>query len=597
MACSGALRTGDGARAWLRCATIVAFAKLAACGMARPVGPPPSSSPGLPSRDEVSLLLRTHGSGAAVVEPAPALIDRWELRGPFPTLAESDLSVEPGALTARIAARNDDVASSTQGTECAARELAHFAMAHAQAIPHDLMDFIAIRCGVRSPTLIPVVHRETVPTIVTDAEYIAHVAPAPANEPATPRPSTSAPSPLLVASYVLLRDGDRAVLAGVSALRVATLTSPPAVRDVIGLGRVVELAGRVNEPVSQVSAYITRGALDSVACQRVLGVRAPEFRLRCELPQGAPEAWIDIYARRPRATLDHRVMTLSLPLHGEPDRVFVRPARADTVDASATADGFRRALTLVNEARLEAGSPPLELAEAQSNQLCAGLTAFLAARPQEGLASVRDRIVLAMMAGWQVPESVFDASFLIGAGAGSGDLRRTVAMELRHPGDRRALLSREFRWMAVCPQMVEGRVDRIMWTTYATLRENDRRSELAEAMAWVAADRARFSRPAPPWNEDVMEVTDEAVRALESDPAADPADVMQRTLRTAVARFGPSMIWVLPFAADGTIEFPVSFLDREPTSLGISVAHWRSPRAAWAQRLVYVLAVVPPPAN
>lgn len=177
----------------------------------------------------------------------------------------------------------------------------------------------------------------------------------------------------------------------------------PIARTPLGATAVIE--GELLVEGERLRAMVTRGRYRAADCVIDHRVVLPRFRLKCPVDKGDRQAWIDIVAFKPGRILGRSALTILVSPAAAELRTYRRTVNLSSTAQMSEPEAVRAALlNLVNRARKQAGLPPFKLAVAQSD-LAQKLAPhfFGAAFFRTEVATVADRIVMGLRAGWAVP--------------------------------------------------------------------------------------------------------------------------------------------------------------------------------------------------
>lgn len=548
----------------------------------------------LPTREDLAAIMATPPP------PPPsattAVVDHWELAGPFPaTFGELLADEHPSQAILRVVL-GDAAARSVRpaSLHCAAREEARFRVRHAEPMPSALMAFVKSRCGITHRDLyFDHVYRRQLDARESDVEVVQAFAASAARTVARAIPPGE--SREVGAAYV--REGDVAMLVVAYARPKARLVATPRARDAQGN---VLLQGRLEQTPQRLEASITQGELGVAACAIDPGVRRPDFRITCPMAPGDAAATVELYTQPEGSIVEGAEFAVHVGEVAAFPRAFSRPA----ADAQRPSVADRRAafVAALNEVRARAGAGPLRLHERQSEALCAMAPWMVAATRGLLPPEQSDRLYLGVGAGHEMDELIGDASALAHVSF-TGEVHASLEEQLAGPIMRRALLRPTMDRVAVCPAVDDrGTLVAVLWALYDVLGPDDRVRDAQGLLARINAERARAHLAPLVPSAAATAAADRAtlrlmgnavtpqgamVEALEEVNREEPTRIVNRRLFTVAAW------WALGLTVN-TMRLPDGPTYGSPRGVGVAVAHLPMPGSHWAARVALVVGMREP---
>lgn len=492
------------------------------------------------------------------------------LSGPFPEVMGERAPESQGPAAAWLLSRAGAKVRPAGELECAAREIATFALTDLDVMPASLERFVLARCGVAaSGPRHQLVHVEA-PASVDDAAVLGQLGPllekALADVPQGSR-----------AGLHLARSAERAV-AVLAFVDAADRLEPVAVVP-DAQGRV-SVRGQASGPVERVSASVTFGPYGVQRCEASPDVSPPQFAFSCPVHPDDERAWISLAVWEPGRVLGHeRLRMLAWP-KGAPQHGWRQPSFGGEGDDAATAESL---LKHVNVVRSHARLGPLVLAPSQSS------TATLLASHYFGHAPLQDRIALGLMAGWEVEGQVLEGSF--GSLVVRGDsVKDFLADYLEGPAGREALLEKEIGALAAGFHREEGQLA-VLVSGYAlagTLKPDDAAREVLSRLNAERAKRQRSPVRRYPLHPTITEPLVQGLMTASTTPGDAIDTLIQNTAE--VSRAGVQG-WVLTTSSLERLPFPDSLLAHPDPQVGVVVSFTKAKGSAWASWVV-LLSVV-----
>jgi hypothetical protein len=335
----------------------------------------------------------------------------------------------------------------TENMQCYAREMGRFFTVHRKLPQLDLQGFMAGRCGVvpNSPNVV----------------YLT----------AAGQPSVDAAAKMIdkdlqgvtgaheLGVWMGGSDKGQVIMAAYGAPKVK-LGPINVVRE----GQAsLRIQGRLLEATGWLRGYTSIGALGSSTCVSTPRSAAvlPDFDLQCALGNGDAYAVFDLLAGAPQAVLGREVLSLVLPVKGEP------PSSYTSLVVSGAPGAKEGLLTQINAVRTNLKRESLQDVPAQSHTANVLVPHFFAASFDHEESKL-ELITLGLMAGWDVPGPIRDAHLVSFRGTRGDNAPSFLSELLFFPSTRSILLDPDARRVAVAT-MQDGKSQAVfgLVTTYS----------------------------------------------------------------------------------------------------------------------------------
>jgi hypothetical protein len=539
-----------------------------------------------PSRDEVaSLPSRPPRAEAFATSDVPA--DAWTFEAPAADDGAPYEDASPwGALLRERVAAHAKTVTLSPALRCAATEMARFAVAQKGLPAEPLRRFTIARCGGTTPDAAPVAWWVDAPSAVPDEALIAR-----ARDPLSKALERNLVSgqPVVVGLGVA-RDAHRAAVVALVGLDEARLEPGSRRADA---SRRVRLRGQARGDYAHIDAWINRGPFGVARCDAAAAA-PPRFDFTCAMADGDESAWIEVLGQKRGAILQHPIAdVLAASVDPSALKYARRPYAAPTPVANG--DAFAAAVVDgVNRARAAGKLAPLAVAREQSaeNTRLAGTLIDASVSHDDATA---DRAAIGLLAGWHVAGPIRNGAFFLDVVAPTRDASDWIASALERPLGRVTLLDPDVRRIAVGPAIPDG-VPGLgaAITTYALFESEDHAAEEARFFARLAEARAERGIAAPVRVQDVPAPRAEAASVLHgTKPVGSALDDM---LEDTVARTGGAARgYVLETNDVDHVAIPEELLGAGPMRVAIAVTHHKAPGAAWAQYVIFLVILGPPP--
>lgn len=446
--------------------------------------------------DELSQIQQSEVKEGQLIPDSGVRVSEWSLTGPLPTkigmapLQAPRDELEGAMLEALAKSKNRNVRA-TQGMACMARELGMFMLQHDDQFPDDgLKSFMRHRCGVVASNVNSVRWSMNLsPGEVADANALGDDFYKKIQGNVSEFLDQGRHGEVGV-SLVQHEQGVMVMLA--YGVRNVTING----MDMVPGEDQIEIEGEVHRRVSSLSGAITEGDFAANTCVLDSRVALPQFRMTCPVNRADEQAVFELYANRKESVMstiifDQRVWPGGLL------KADYTPSRIRTVlKSSEVPSGAREEiyLTYINKVRDVAGVEPLSLATQQSQSVKALLPNFFSAN-QESDDTSTNKIVMGLMAGWDVSGSILDADFRV-ASVSDGAMVSLVEDMIDSPSGRRALLNPDGSTFAVGEvQEGEARLGAMM-LVYEFVPQETYIRRLARAWRTINASR-KLSKKAP----------------------------------------------------------------------------------------------------
>jgi hypothetical protein len=559
------------------CALILSSAALAGCGARQIKGE-------FPSREELSAIAST---------PPPAKLDvdkevevaSWTLTGPLPeALDESvDDAATPWSRAAVAEAnKHPGAVLATKGMACASRELAAYYLARTSRPPHALFRFIAGRCGL------PTSHMSTsfvtlrAPKSKSDEEVFA------AMQAQVARGFGLIPPGQAYLGVGFVRDAEHAVVAVAGARRLARVEPTALIRN----DDSVVFKGEVLSPAGTMSALATAGKYGFRACKPNAAVKLPAFEVQCPITKDDPFTSIELLSV-PAGRLLGEIALEATVFSAAPTLEFKGSTAEDKAFAGDKSAVARAVAERVNAIRSKAGFPSLAVSPAQSVVADTLAPYYFGAVGGDLDAKIADKVVLGMMAGWEVGGDIQQGHFSSGV-YGQRDPSRLVDELAASPFGRETLFDPRASAVAVGVVSPENGALGAVIGTYSML-DSDTDGEVRKVMEALAKRRTANKLPPPDAISDLTEYAKHAAERVAKEDA-EPSEALKDMLQQSAEKMrGYSMQgFALTASKAEDLPFPPELLTAPDLPIAVGVAHYRKPGSPWSQLVVFVVVATRP---
>lgn len=533
------------------------------------------------------------------------MVDSWPLPGPFPeapgaTPRPPAALGEPWSEFLATRTRSND-ATITEEMTCTARHAGLFVLAHGARPSDDLLDVMSSRCGALAVGLVATFAVLDDDRARSDEETFAQWEPVLTRAIRIPRQRHQ------VAGIFFGRDRGRAAVVVVSGADRAEVSAAPRRPD--ERGHLV-IRGTLRDPAAQARGAITVDRYRTEPCRLDPAVQLPDFVMTCTPSRSDRRARIEMVAFAPSRPYGVTALRMDLWPSEPPgaDVVYRRPVYEAAGQAAgrptgpmSPEDDLRFALRdAVNAIRADAGLAPLVLAPAQS-QLATrlapryltevyGITADERQTPGSqapGSPSSED-IALGLMAGWDVPGTVYRSGFTM-AVSGAPDAGVLLGSIASSPFGRRVLFDPGAHFLALGPVVKNGAAASLV-ATYAVVEQVDRRAVVARALATVERRRGERGLSSSGHLDEARRIIADAAKRLESgrlDPDSAAAWLLSQT---GELRAHNTWAWTLAVPEPGPFPFPEQLFERDRIRVAAALTTYRPPGDAWASFVLIVVA-------
>jgi hypothetical protein len=510
-------------------------------------------------------------------------VERW-------TLEESTLTRDPAAEASpeqapwKEAVKEAAEASKRhlkpwQPLDCLAEQAGRFALANGGDPDARLVRFMAARCGAYAPDLRVHAMLTAVPADVPNDKLVESWGTKFSGKLLTMARKAPVGSRLGV---WFARDEHRAGVVMATAHVEVTLGPLALAED----GRVM-LTGRVlsKKKVRRVNGFINQGPRGFAVCTADPDRTPPHFRLRCPFAPNDTEAWVEIIAAPEEGLLEHAVARVLA--RRAPNSTFEYQARTGPQVPVTSAEGFQDAvLPELNKARAQVGLAPLALVRSQSQTNTRVAPALFDAERNDDTEKA-DMIALGLLAGWDVPAVIRDASIITKAAPGTSDALGWLEDALESPSGRSVLLSSDTAAIAFGATVNRGVGGLgVVATTYKFFGADE--CAKAKESFLDTLGKARAARGVPPvvlMNSAPLVEQANEIR----DHLKHPQDALDEAVYAITSAYS---VRVNGFYTTGLslerAEIP-EFLLVPRLELAIAVNYVRVPGAAWGQYVALII--------
>jgi|GEM_PF-2321594 len=461
---------------------------------------------------------------------------------------------------------------------CVAQQYARFAAEHQGAVVGaDVRAFIHARCGVPAPQ-------------VSVFNWSFKAGTFRALDPNAPEPKVmevlDGASKRTLAGLGVWKTDDRAFVAVAFADPDFELAPLPFDS---GSGGSVMVRGSYGRRTEWMQASISHGPLGAKRCTRVpAGGSKGGFAFRCPTNPQDPSAVVELAAAPKGSVLGNVFARAFISPNGSAPTQYDAPA----LNVPAPAGDFSPAAVLagVNALRSQAGLPDVVGAPHQDS-VSKNLFPHLLGNTN---ASVRNEAALGIVAGWQVEDTIRQASFETMFAHADTPLDRMLAGGLFFPGFRAVTLGKDTRVLSTATLDSEQTSTRgLLSVAYEVFEPGDFAAE--EAAVYDALDDARAKVGLEPVtrvqggkDENALADSAERIRTGESTPSEE-LDRMVTYFRESVQRDFYGVIYSPTLIEGWTPDFDDEFFKHEKLAVSITVSYFTPPGAAWGQHIVMLV--------
>ncbi len=553
-----------------------------------PRKPPPRESP-FPAPEELEDLATRPPDEEALFVGSYADVDAWELVGPFPSQLGDEPITEPHPfeeVLLEAVQRRPGLLLASQAMRCAAREFGRFVLDQGKLPGPGLQRFVMGRCGATGMGQQFGYYAGQVPANATDAEIVEAW-----REPVEDLVRRFLGSGPRTAGVWLARRDEQAVWLLVSASRRAHLEPTSASAGPDGWLR---LQGEVLASAEELLALVNLGRYRVADCELDPSVRLPRFSVACPVDANDESSWVVLLARAPgRLLANSALQILSVP-EGSPARSYRRPTYGLRGTLKEPGEFGPALVRQLNRIRGELGHRPVTLAPQQSETARELAPFYFGAAYGSVAPPVADLVVLGLMAGYEVPGLIRDASVAGALSLDDTSLDRWLAEAFEQPGMRHVLLQANRSQLAVGSiQSAEHGYLAAMLATYSLYDDQDPRAE--RERFYERLTRERGARSLTPLDRDAQ-IEDLAARhvARVARGAMGPDEALGDLLQEAQSVLGAGVKgWYLEGSAEVEVPLPDELVDATADRIGVAVGAYQPSNSPWGRSLVLVVLAEP----
>jgi len=509
-------------------------------------------------------------------------VSAWELKGPLADTIEAtahDGSSPWDKLLKDLAASRTGLLFMSESAHCLARETAAFLVEKKALPPEPLQGFMAARCGAPSRSFAIQVLSGEVAKETTDDKLAADWHPKVGEMiRATAGHGSQA------AGVAFVRGETRAAVVVVAQDRRVLLEKTSLFPDT---ENHIVLKGELLAPAAQIRGIANQGRFGFADCTINQGVKLPSFELICAVKPEDESARITVAAYPPGRILGATVADMLVFPAGATTTRFEPPAQA----TGGALDGAGLAEAL-NGVRKEAGLALVEHDAAQAGVVGKLSPFYFAAALGLMDATIADKVVLGVRAGWEVNGLVQEGDFASIVAPGAKTAAEVIDTAIAAPATRSALLDPEIRRIAI-GTVIEpaSNTAAALFGTYVLADPSKHEKEAAAVIARITRLRAAKKLPAP---EIIGEVAGHAARVAQQIDAgeATPDEALNDLMKQSVQTLSSG---VQGFALSGSstaqLSIPDALLSRPTLRLAIAVGHYKVKNEPWTK--LAVLLVLP----
>ena len=262
----------------------------------------------------------------------------------------------------------------------------------------------------------------------------------------------------------------------------------------------------------------------------------------------------------------------------------------------ATPEQFTtKLMNAVNGVRKQAKLAPLALAARQSEIAARLAPRFFAAVMGKVDPLDADRIVLGIIAGWDIEGTVRQGGFSATMIGETRDVSRWLSTALEFPGGRQALLSPDTVLLAIGPLLVEqNQLLGAIVGSYSLFGDNHTADE-ATIFDLIARHRAGLGM-SPPKRVDALDAHMLAAGRTIRSRAATPINTLNDLLQASARALQRSVNgFVLETSRLEDFRLPEELLRRRGLEVAIAVTHYQPPGEPWGRYVILVVVPAPLP--
>ena len=570
------------------CAISFACAKSPPKAAEPPVTEAPDRAGPFPSREEVSRLGQSPPAHH-VLEVPMRDVDSWRLTGDFPQRIElaSYAPASPWeALLAEQTWGREGTLYPSAAMRCVAREYGRFYSVHGVRPTERLLQYMGGACGTIAQDITPMVLHATAPEGVSDDDLFVHW-----KDEVARRLASIQGSPRSV-GLAFARDKDRAVVAVVHGeIRVELRPLVPVPDE----GGRVFIEGLLLLPAERIHAMINRGRFGFAECALDPAIPLPRFAIRCEMSETDDLGWIQVSFLPPGRILSRPALQVLARVRGATVDMYQRHLYTASDKAATPAEFTTKLMHGVNGVRKQAKLPPLALAARQSEIAARLAPRFFAAAMGTGDPLDADRIVLGMIAGWDVEGTVRDGGFSATMIGETRDVSRWLSTALEFPGGRQALLSPDTVLLAIGPLLIEQNQLLGAIVGSYSLFGDDHAADEAAIFDLIARHRAGLGMSVPT-RVDALDAHIQAAGQKIRSRAATPINTLNELLQVSARALQRSVNgFVLDTSRLEDFRLPEDLLRRRALEVAITVTHYQPPGEPWGRYVILVVVPAPLP--
>lgn len=536
-----------------------------------------------PTREELESIARREPPPSREMFPvvtAPA--SSWSMAGTVPQTYGRAIS--PGtALGEALASALDGHrrVRVDEGMMCYAEQYGRFTLEHGAEPSTDIRSFMTARCGLAVPRIAVAAFEQ--PAGKWDLKIVPDRDGEMLQEALSKAPK---------GSWVGAWTGQNADTAKLVLAFATPMAQVEPFEMNSGDSGFVELRGELAFEPEWVLAHSTRGRLGHATCQPLTDAQVPSqgFALRCPVDPSDPMAIIELTAGRRGELLGTTLLRAFVSPDGSMPIQYQAPSLSLPIDAQA----FDRASMVagINAVRRQASLEPLGLSNPQSDLADHMLPHLLAARFQ-GSEEVHP-ITLGLMAGWDVEDTIRNASIRVTQDHRERDLSRTIAASLFSPGYRATVLDPEAKIIALgAVEDPQSAARGSVVLTYQVFEPRDFGPD--EVAFFDELDRQRAALSLPPVlrvqgpnDRAVLDAAAERIRDQGSDPAEE-LGVLVRHFRDQTRRGFAGFVHSPMLLEGWKPQFPRELLLAEEVAIAVKISYFKPEGAAWGQHVVLVV--------
>jgi hypothetical protein len=369
------------------------------------------------------------------------------------------------------------------------------------------------------------------------------------------------------------------------ALKAAS-QAPVAGQYILG-GTIAASAG--GDAFEQVFAYITKGAFDAVECTRDSTIALPAFGFTCPVDAGDAVALVEIDARARGRLMPTALGDVLVVQNAVTASSWQRIDYATLTPTPAQPEVAAAVLALVNDARKQAGAPPLKDVPAQSTTASKLAPHYFGAAMGDAPdGSIIDLVALGLMAGYDVTDFVIHDAMFASLVDYSGRLDQMLGEALDRPSMRKVFLSKSATSAAIGVQPIDDKITGVLVVGYEPMAAIDAKEAAAAVIAKLDQQRKQRGESETGAITPVADIMLEAANRMRTGDDVNKVgnEALQASVNKMQRRLG---LWTIEAYDVDHLTFPEGLLTANPTYVAVAVSARKRPGSAWGSTTILIL--------